>query len=401
MKINLKPAGANRLRWLISGGTALLLALLAAALLLGCTRITDRSDQQAAQRWAADDAAFAQISLFLPQGSALSPQELLRIRAQTDSRLTQASLEPANENARLWLDAASTELTGTASTDRGSASVTITAVDGDFFHFHPQQLKSGSTFSGADERRDTILLDELAAWQRFGSPDVTGRPVTLNGRLYYVCGVTAVADDSAAVLTYGERPRVWVFYESLANAETLALTCYEAVLPNPYTNFALQLAEEIFGTESRDCVLLENSVRYRASGLWSTLKGIPRASMRTSAAIFPWWENAARYQQTRAALLFGAALVCLVWPVLFAAAVLILLWKRRRWRLRDVRGLLERAIDRRRTAAWNASHPAAVSSGSAAENAEAPGYTADTSDGYNDITAPAAVPEETTEEAAP
>jgi hypothetical protein len=54
----------------------------------------------------------------------------------------------------------SLQTTGTASTDRGSTAVSITAAGGDYFYFHPLQLKSGSTFSDADLQHDTIVLDE-------------------------------------------------------------------------------------------------------------------------------------------------------------------------------------------------------------------------------------------------
>ncbi len=356
----MKHAPTPALRRLLCWAAALLLT--AAALCLWAVRsdLADRPDQQAAARWSADEASFAQVSLYLPEKDALDTEALLRARAALDSALTQASLEPANENARLWLDAASAELTGAAATDRGTANVAITAVNGDYFHFHPLQLKSGSTFSPADERQDTIVLDELTAWQLFGSSDVTGRPVTLNGALYYVCGVAAMPQDSAAVLTYGERPRVWIFAESLPEAP--ALVWYEAVLPEPYTGHALQLVEDAFGTGERDCVLLENSTRYRPAGLWKTLKALPRASMRTDGIAYPWWENAAVWQQTRAALLLAAQLLCLVWPALLLLLTLWRLWRRRRWHLRDIGRLIERAVDRRRTARWDAAtHPDAFS----------------------------------------
>lgn len=401
MKKTLTQMPRSRLRWLTAGAAALVSALAAALLLWSCARLADRPDQQAAQRWTADGTAFAQISLFLPQDNALTPQALQQARARIDSTLTQASLEPANENARLWLDTAAAELDGTASTDRGTVSVAVTAVDGDFFHFHPQQLKSGSTFSAADERRDTIVLDELAAWQLFGSPDVTGRPVTLNGTLYYVCGVTAAVQDDAAALTYGEKPRVWIFYESLPVTDTPALTHYEAVLPQPYSGYALQLAQEIFGTKDRPCTLLENTVRFEAASLWDALTAIPRATMREDGVAYPWWENAARYAQMRAALAFGAALLLLVWPAGFVIFALAYLWKRRRWRLRDVRRLIDRAIDRRRTAAWNAAQHPNVLFDTALPDDGADGYTPDTSAPYNEDTAPVPMPEENTEEAAP
>lgn len=343
---------------------AVCFVLVCACLVLGAVRadLTARADQQAAQRWSGDGTPFAQTSLYFAETQALSERELLTARSRLAAALTEASLEPANENARLWLDTASLQLKGTASTDRGSAPVSITAVSGDHFYFHPLQLKSGSTFSDADERHDTIVLDELAAWQLFGSSDVTGKAVTLNGQLYYVCGVAAVPEDEACALTYGEHARAWVFYDTLPDAEELSLTCYEAILPEPYSGFALQLLTDAFGTEDRACTSVVNSTRYTAASLWSTLKNLPRASMRQSGVAYPWWENAAVYVQNQAALLFAAQLLLGAGPALLSV---LLLWKGLRSLLRRLptpRKLIEKAIDRRRIAAWNAAlHPDALS----------------------------------------
>lgn len=365
MKIFTRDAGQRALsspKKLLTG--AVCLVLVCACLVLGAVRadLTARADQQTAQCWSGDGTPFAQVSLYFAETQALSGRELQTVRSRLAAALTEASLEPANENARLWLDTASLQLKGTASTDRGSAPVSITAVSGDHFYFHPLQLKSGSAFSDADERHDTIVLDELAAWQLFGSNDVTGRAVTLNGQLYYVCGVAAVPEDEASVLTYGEHARVWVFYDTLPGAEELSLTCYEAVLPEPYSGFALQLLTDAFGTEDRACAAVTNSTRYTAAGLWSTLKNLTRAAMRQNGVAYPWWENAAVYVQNQAALLFAAQLLLGAGPALLAV---FLLWKGLRALLRRLpapRRLIEKAVDRRRTAAWNAApHPDALS----------------------------------------
>ena len=225
MKNTTRDTGQRKLmpRRLLTGAVCLLLVCL--CLVLGGVRrqLTDRTDQQAAQRWSGDGTAFAQLSLFLSEKDAFSPRQLQSVRSKLAAALSEASLEPADEDARLWLDAVSLQTTGTASTDRGSAAVSITAAGGDYFHFHPLQLKSGSTFSDTDMQHDTVVLDELAAWQLFGSNDVTGRPVQLDGRYYYVCGVAAVPEDAASMLTYGEHARVWIFYDSLPDADSLKL----------------------------------------------------------------------------------------------------------------------------------------------------------------------------------
>ncbi len=337
---------------------AAVFALVGLALCLGAVRrgLTDRPDQQAADRWMGDDTRYAQVSLFLSKANALTLEELNAKRSQLDAKLTQASHAPAGENARVWVDAASAETELAATTGRGSANVRALAVCGDYFIFHPVQLLSGSTFRQSDTLHDTLVLDELAAWQLFGSYDVVGRVVEMGGKNYTVCGVVAMpeADDSAAALTYGDRPRVWLFYDYLYPTEASGkLTYYEVLLPNAYTGYARALVEEVFSTEALDCAVVENSTRYGFGGLWQTLRQITRSAMRTQEVAYPWWENAAAYTQTRAALLFGGQVLCMLYPALALLAGAVWCWRHRPWRLKDLFALLERRRQKKLQAAWD------------------------------------------------
>ncbi len=346
-------------RSLLLGAAAL--ALCGLGITLGAVRrgIADRPDQQAADRWAADDTRYAQISVYLAPEEALDLNRLNALRAGLDAALTQASMEPAAQNARLWLDAAGAELEMSASTDRASTTVTALAVTGDHFLFHPQQLLSGSVFWSTDTQHDTVVLDELAAWQLFGSNDVVGRALQLDGKVYTVCGVAAVPTDAAAALTYGQRPRVWVWYDKLYPAAGAAdaagsILWYEVLLPDPYTGYAKKLVEDTFGTAEKDCIVVENSRRYSIGSLWSTLRLLPRSGMRTQAAAYPWWENAAAYTQMRAALLFGAQALAMLYPAVLLCIGAVWAWRRRPRLLKKLAAALDRRRQRRLQAAWDA-----------------------------------------------
>lgn len=347
-------------RWLLR--CAVVLGLVGISLCLGAARRTlaDRVDQQAAARWSADGTPFAQLSLYFAQPQTL--QSINETATRLDNALTEASLEAVSEDARLWLSAYSNQQTATATTPNGTATVQVLAVGGDYFHFHPQWMLSGCTFAPDDEQKDTIVLDELAAWQLFGSSDVVGRTVTVNGALYTVCGVVAMADDDAAILTYGENPRVWVNYDRLYKLEDAGVLWYEVVLPNPYTGYAKGLMRDTFMTESIDCALVENSLRYSLGGLWGALRGIPRAALHNMGVAYPWWENAALYNQTRAGLLFGAQALCMVYPIGVLVALAVLGFKRRPWHFRDLLAAIDRRRQRKLAAAWDAAaHPDALS----------------------------------------
>lgn len=342
-------------RWALRG--AAVLALVGISLGLGAARrgLLGRSDQQAAQSWSGDGTRFAQLSLFLAPGSALSSDGIREKRSALDTALTEASIKPANDTARLWLDAYSCSYTGSASAGNASAKVNITAVGGDFFFFHPQRFLYGGGFAESDEQHDTAVLDELAAWQLFGSSDVVGRDLTVNGKDYLICGVAAAKLGAADKLTYGELPRLWLSYDSVHIGTDTAVTCYEAVLPDPYTGYAKNLLKTGFGTADLDCTVTENSARHRLGALWNTLRSLPRAGMRSSGAAYPYWENAEQYNLGRAAVLLGLQVLCLIYPVLAAAVLLVLCWRRRHWHLRDLRAALVRRHERRLQAAWDAS----------------------------------------------
>ena len=352
-----QPAKGFSRRTLLLAAPAL--ALCGISLILGALRrdLVQRQDQQAAARWAGDGSRCAQVSLFLDADNAFSPQRVQGIGVSMDDRLREESYRAA-EGGRLWTYAAGCEEEGDASTDQGSCSVHVTAVQGDYFLFHPQQLLSGSTFLSSDVNHDTVVLDELAAWQLFGSPDVTGRTVTVNGRCFVVCGVVAAPEDAAAVLTWGDKARVWVFFDALHEDSDPRLTFYEAVLPDAYTGYAQKQLQEVTGVPETGCLTVENSARYRPASLWKTLRQMERAGLHSDAVQLPWHENAARLVQNRAARLWGAQMVCLLYPVLLLLVWAVIAWRHRTWHLTDLKKAWDARVQRRLQAAWDAAeHP--------------------------------------------
>ncbi len=73
--------------------------------------------------------------------------------------------------------------------DRASITARAFGVGGDFFTFHPLKLLSGSYFDGEDLNKDGVVIDENVAWQLFGSNNVAGMYVEINGVQYPVRGV--------------------------------------------------------------------------------------------------------------------------------------------------------------------------------------------------------------------
>ena len=109
------------------------------------------------------DMRFAQIACFMPVGMGKEETDILSFRETLDSKLTEQSLE-APENGSLYLDAYSTAADVTAASDSsGNVQVEAVAVGGDFFYFHPLQLRSGSYISSDDLMDDLVVLDEVLA----------------------------------------------------------------------------------------------------------------------------------------------------------------------------------------------------------------------------------------------
>ena len=110
------------------------------------------------------------------------------------------SLE-APENGSLYIDAYSTSATVTVSSDSsgsgGSAQVEAVAVGGEFFYFHPLQLRSGAYISSDDLMDDLVVLMRRLAWRLFGGVELEGMTITLNGKPFVVAGVVSRENDFA------------------------------------------------------------------------------------------------------------------------------------------------------------------------------------------------------------
>ena len=104
------------------------------------------------------DMRFAQIACFFPVGMGKEESDILAFRETLDAKLLEQSLE-APENGSLYLDAYSASAAVTAASDSGSAQVEAVAVGGEFFYFHPLQLRSGSYISSDDLMDDLVVLD--------------------------------------------------------------------------------------------------------------------------------------------------------------------------------------------------------------------------------------------------
>jgi len=343
----------DKRRWYFAGLNVLLVLLAAVcAVIFGwMTGLLPSLD--AAQRWrGGSETAFTQVACFLPVDEPRSKDQILQFRRTLDAKLTDASLE-APENGSLYADAYSAEAKLTVTGDHGSAQVRTVGVGGQFFLFHPLTLRSGSYISEHDLMQDRVVLDETTAWTLFGSPDVAGMSVTIEGKPYYVAGVIHREDDFASEAAYGEGAGMFLSYDAFYELTQREISCYEIVLPNMISGFGLGLVKDNFDVGSGDIV--ENTTRFGLKHLLSVIGAFGERSMRHNGVIYPYWENAVRMTEDWLALLLLLMLLLLACPVIaLTIAVISALVKTGKYLEVKIPETAENLVEKRRRKKWKA-----------------------------------------------
>lgn len=312
------------------------LVLAAAASLAGLRMVAGTLESlTAAERFQGDgELRYAQIACYLPVGDGKTEDDIYTFHQSLESRLVEQSLKAA-ENGRLYLDAYCGTGKVTITGETGSASVEAVGVGGDFFYFHPLQLRSGSYIRSGDIMDDLVVLDEEMAWKLFGGVDLAGMPVTINGESFVVSGVVSRERDFATKEAYAGDGGVYMSFSAMSRLlETASITGYEVVMPNPITGFAKEVVSENFPVGNGDVV--ENSNRYGLLHLVEVAGDFGRRSMRTNGVIYPYWENAVRLTEDYAALLLLLAVMLALCPFL-SALVLVIRDVRRAYRFAKVK----------------------------------------------------------------
>lgn len=244
----------HRLPRLHGGKLALLIAcLIQTALSVFCFAMLGHvrgmlKTQSAADVWRGDsEDRFAQISAFLPTTETKTLDDIRSFRATLENEFVQNSME-APEGGSLYTDAYSGR-TSLSVSGKSPGSVTVTAVGagGNYFLFHPLTLLSGGYISDEDYMADRVVLDAQTAFNLFGSSDVAGMEVTINGRTFPIAGVVQSESDFAtnAALAAGNEASgdtsgsststamIYMSYSALNAMAELPIDCYEIVLPDP------------------------------------------------------------------------------------------------------------------------------------------------------------------------
>jgi hypothetical protein len=267
-------------------------------------------EQQASKRWG---DGFAQISVFYTADSGVSFTSFVGYDRAISKKLTENSLDEDYVYAYASLPTAVMLKTS----DGKSADVSAYFTGGDFFQFHPYEILSGSYYGGDTSQPNVLVLDQTSAWQLFGSADVAGKTVFIDGNPFTVSGVITPPDDSYSNKTYGDKPRAFISFEAADKAlpgydtGVKAINYLEFIIENPVKATALGIVKDGIGyTDDKiDIEIVENSARFDIDKIVPKIAKIPELSVRDKPIVYPFYENAARLAETY---------VEFVWIILFA-----------------------------------------------------------------------------------
>lgn len=275
----------------------------------------------AADRWrGTNDMRFAQVACFLPVDDGKTKDDVFQFRRTLDQKLVEASVT-APQGGSLYRDAWSGSAKLSAEAVHGRAEVQAIGVGGDFFLFHPVQLRCGNYLQESDLMQDRVLIDEDLAWQLFGSWDVAGLDMTINGEPFYVAGVFHREDDFASKKAYRDGPGLFMSYDALNRLTEKKITNYEIVLPNMISGFGLGLVKEILSLDAG--AVVENSSRYGLKNLFHVVGDFGERSMGLSGVIYPYWENAVRLTEDYLSVLLVFALAFALIPIMTGVVLII------------------------------------------------------------------------------
>ena len=328
---------------------AALLVLALSCLLASLSLSGTLESQKAAERWAGESGEdFAQLSCFMSGSDSLELSQIYSFRQALENRLTEESLE-LPEGGRPYTDAWSAMRGANVSGEHGNATATAIAVGGDFFFFHPLRLLSGSYIAEGDYADDRVVLNRELAWRLYGSDNLAGLTVEIEGVPFVVAGVIDRDGDAASQKAQDASMTLYMSYTAYCRlrGESAAVSCYELVMPEPVRGFAENFMREKFPLGGGE--LVQNSGRFGIEGSWGVLREFGTRSMRQTDVAYPEWENAARYLGDWCALLLAVAIVLAVCPaVTLCVALGFGLVHGRRYLSKKLPALVGGAADRAR-----------------------------------------------------
>lgn len=288
------------------------------------------STQQLAKRWSTEEE-YAQFACYFTEEAYFYEDRIQSVERTFVAGLEEASITSTKENGgRNWIDAYSTQGELMIASDRASISARAFGIGGDFFQFHPLTLLDGNYFDASDINEDGVIIDEMVAWQLFGSNHVAGMEVEINGNIYPVRGVIRSDKGLFSEAVKEDTPTVYVSFGILKGEEALPIECYEMLALNPVKGFVKEVLEKALGMTEEQYELIECSARFDFAHRFAVIRNFGIRSMTTKNIVFPYWENRARGYEDVSALILVLQILCLIYPFFWLCRKGYGLWKRRK-----------------------------------------------------------------------
>ena len=285
-----------------------------------------------AQKWkGTSDGNYSQHGCFFNKEAEFSTSRIRSVKGQFLSALKDAAY--ATENTDTLLVDAYSAVVGESKVKcdiAGSSNAQITAVGGDFFYFHDFGLVSGSYFTEKDTMQDGAVIDRTLAWELYGSDDVAGMNIYIDGVKCYIAGVVEDPKGKAEKKCAGKMPKAYVSYDTATTMKKYAaaggaaqaaeefteITCYECVLPEPVENFGKTTVKNVFGdTYGENVSIVENTARFKEKTRAKAFKKLSESVIRNDGIRLPYWENASRMAEFKVSVCCGICRYLLIIPI--------------------------------------------------------------------------------------
>ncbi|MCM1329735.1 MAG: ABC transporter permease [Ruminococcus sp.] len=289
-------------------------------------------DQRTAERWAAEEP-YSLVSVYTEVNKPMSLNGVFTARVNIEKKLVENSIAAEKENARVWADAfsaAQESITMTAGVSESEVNLTVTG--GDFALFHPMDFLYGGFYGSDPLSPDVVVIDEVLAWRLYGSSNIVGKPVLINGKYFFVTGVFRQSEDRNVERVYGDKPRAFMPYAGydIISDKEAEFICYEACLPNEVSGFGKNILTEAMGLQDNADRVIENSTRYSLKSRFDIIRSFGMRSVSDTPIVYQYWENAARITEDKAALLLAAQALGLVIPICTVTYYIIKLVRNRK-----------------------------------------------------------------------
>ncbi|MBR6242666.1 MAG: ABC transporter permease [Ruminococcus sp.] len=312
--------------------------------------------------------SFGQVSCFFSDDAGFSEDSVKMLRSQikTDLENNISSKDPAMKN---FIDAYSSppqNVLFKGISGRRTESE-LTAVGGNFFYFHNFMLLDGSYIYESDTMQDGVVVDESLAWEIYGSDDVAGMDIYIDGVKFYIAGVVQDPQTKAEKKCRGKLPCAYITYEGVkllsdyqsggtgydmmmsAYPELEKINSYEAVLPDPVKNFAYNTIDKKLAEQYKGNIdIVDNAKRFSPSKRAKAHKKLAEYAIIKDKVRYPYWENASRYTEFRLTNiywvrrpLFLIPCITLIWLVVIGYKALKA-WALKKWEMLTI------IVDRKR-----------------------------------------------------